>query len=310
VFSSLLSELPPSEGYTMKWKILAFLSPSLCANLAFGQVLPGDPSGVASYSYVLQGVTSEIEVNDITGSGEGPPSPSGWNVIDSIDSFTNPSGGGAQVSVFPTPFVSASASSVAPAPPTGVVSPGTPPPSQTASNYTLNQMGLTYYLQANSPDSTAPVTVFWNGSYSLSGATTGIDGITAVNATISVGSFITGPSVVFEDTCAEESACPAGLSSVFTGSIDASPRAAIQVILGATAYSENGGPNGGAYIDPYFYLSPAEIAAGDTLGFSVSVGNAPSPVPLPAADGLLLSGLGLLAMAVWRRTPAVQASRR
>jgi hypothetical protein len=113
----------------------------LCANLVFGQLPPGDPSGVASYTYLLQGITSEKVVNNIAGSGEGPPSPSGWNVVDSIDRFTNPSGGGAQVSVFPVPFVSASASSVAPAPPTGVVTPGSPSPSQTASNYTLNEMG-------------------------------------------------------------------------------------------------------------------------------------------------------------------------
>jgi hypothetical protein len=293
----------------MKWKILALLPLSLCANLAFGQTPPGDPSGVATYTYLLQGITSEIVVNNIAGSGEGPPSPSNWNVVDSIDSFTNPSGGGAQVSVFPVPFVSASASSVAPAPPTGVVTPGAPPPSQTASNYTLNDMGLTYYLQANSPDSTAPVTVFWSGSYSLTGATTGIDGISSVTATVSVGSFITGPSEVFQDSCAQESGCPSGISSIFTGSIAASPRASIQVVLDAMAYSENGGPNGGAYIDPYFYLSPAEIAAGDTLGFSVSVGNAPSPVPLPAADGLLLGGLGLLAFALCRRTQAGHAYR-
>src|ERR1700690_41298 len=275
----------------MKWKILPLLPLSLCANLAFGQLLPGDPSGVASYSYVLQGITSEIAVNNISGFGEGPPSPSSWNVVDSVDSFTNPSGGRPQVSVFPVPFGPASAASLAPAAPTGVVTPGTPPPSQIASNYTLNQMGLTYYLQVNNPDSTAPVTVFWNGNYSLTGATTGIDGITSVTATVTVGSFITGPSEVFQDSCAQESTCPSGMSSVFTGSIEASPRAAIQVVLAAAAYSENGGPNGGAYIDPYFYLSPAEIAAGDTLGFSVSVGNAPSPVPLPAADGLLLGGV-------------------
>jgi hypothetical protein len=293
----------------MKCKILALLPLSLSANLAFGQLLPGDPSGVASYSYVLQGVTSEIVVNDITGSGEGPPSPDNWNVVDSIDSFTNPSGGGVQVSVFPLPFVSASASSVAPAPPTGVVTPGSSPPSQTASNYTLNDIALSYYLQVNNPDSRAPVTVFWNGIYSLTGATTGIDGITSVNATVSVGSFITGPSEVFQDTCAQESACPSGISNVFSGSIPATPGAEIQVNLGATAYSENGGPNGGAYIDPYFYLSPAERAAGDTLGFSDSVGNAPAPVPLPATDSLLLSGLGLLVIAVCRRTRALQASR-
>jgi hypothetical protein len=69
----------------------------------------------------------------------------------------------------------------------------------------------------------------------------------------------------------------------------------LQVGLGAIAYSQNGGEPGFAYIDPYFYLSPAEIAAGDTLSFSASVGNA--PVPLPASDGLLLTGLGLLAIA-------------
>jgi hypothetical protein len=293
----------------MNWKILPLLPLGLCANLAFGQLPPGDPSGVASYSYVLQGITSGIAVNNLSGSGEGPPSPSSWNVVDSIDSFTNPSGGGVQVSVFPVPLVSASAASVAPPAPTGVVTPGTPPPSQTASNYTLNQMGLTYYLQVNSPDSTTPVTVFWNGFYSLTGATTGIDGITAVTATVSVGSFITGPSEVFTDSCAQEAACPSGTSSVFTGNIDALPRASIQVVLGATAYSEDGGPNGGAYIDRYFYLSPAEIAAGDTLGFSSSVGNAPSPVPLPAADGLLLGGLGLLAVAARRRHSALQALR-
>jgi hypothetical protein len=274
----------------MKRKILALLPLSLCANLAFGQLPGGDPSGEASYSFVLEGITSGAVINDISGSGSGPNSPNNWNVVDAVESFSNPSGGSVQVSVFPYPWLAASAPSVAP------------------SSYTLNQMGLSYYLQANNPDSTAPVTVFWSGSYSLSGATTGVDGITAVNATVSLGSFITGPSWVFEDTCADESGCPSGFSGVFSGSMAVSPRASIQVNVGATGYSENGGQAGLAYIDPYFYLSPAEIAAGDTLGFSASVGNAPSPVPLPAADSLLLSGLGLLAIAVCRRTAALQAS--
>ncbi len=295
----------------MKRTLLALLPLALCGNLAFAQLPFGDPSGEASYGYVLQGITSELVVNDITGFGSGPASPSGWNVVNSVESFANPSGGNVQVSVFPLPWVSASATSVAPTPPTGVVTPGTPVTPTTASNYTWNGIGLSYFIKANAGlGATGPLTVFFSGTDIVSGATGGLDGFTYAEASICAVSCISGPIYDYVDSCAQQSACPAGVSNLFTGSVDVSPGETLVATLNAYAYSENGGQRGFAYIDPYFYLSPAEIAAGDTLGFSASVGNAPpAPVPLPATDALLLGGLGLLAIAVCRRNPALGTCR-
>lgn len=279
----------------MRWKILALLPCTLCGNLAFGQLPGGDPSTEATFSYILFGQQNGFPNIDIAGSGTGPTSPVSWNFVDSVESFPNPDGGSAQVSVFPVPWVAASASSVAPVGPlqSGFGS---------ATNYTFTDVTLQYYVQVNGPPSTTPITVFWNGAYSLTGATTGIDGFTYVRATV-------GASPEFMDSCEVEAGCASGVTSVFTGSLAARPTSVFQVGLSAVGYSENGGEAGFAYIDPYFYLSPAEVAAGDSLSFSASLGNAPSTVPLPATDGLLLTGLGMLTIASLRRNPSPRASR-
>ena len=49
-----------------------------------------------------------------------------------------------------------------------------------------------------------------------------------------------------------------------------------------------------AYVDPYFSLSPAEIAAGYSLEFSNSIGNSPVAAPGPTPGAGLL-GLGFAA---------------
>jgi hypothetical protein len=271
----------------MKWKILALLPLSLCGDLAFGQLPGGDPSTEAYFGYTffdsLNGVTVAGQ-----GSGTGPTSPISWNFVNGVESFPNPEGGSAQVSVFPVPWVAASATSVAPVPDAPTI------------NFTTTVVSLQYYIRVMGSSPTTPVTLFWNGTYSLSGATNGLDGYSNVTATV-------GAAPQFTDGCELEASCPSGYSSVFTGSVTVPHTAELKVGLGAIAYSQNGEEPGSAYIDPYFYLSPAEIAAGDTLSFSASVGN--SPVPLPATDGLLLSGLGLLTIARMRRNPSLQASR-
>jgi len=122
-----------------------------------------------------------------------------------------------------------------------------------------------------------------------------------VTASVSRG----GTDQTFLDTCAQEVSCNSGVSSVFTGNISARPGSVLTVTLGASAYAENGGQDGFAYIDPYFYLGPDDVAAGYSLSFSDSVGNSAS-VPLPGTAGLLLAGLGLL-IPQWRRNTALRA---
>jgi hypothetical protein len=271
----------------MKWKFLALLPYALCGNLAFGQLPGGDPSTEANFDYSFFDSLNGATVGG-SGSGTGPTSPIFWSFVNGIESFPNPEGGSAQVSVFPVPWVAATASSVAPQPNAPTI------------NFTTTTVGLQYYIQLMGSSPTTPVTLFWNGAYSLSGATNGLDGFSDVDVTV-------GSAPQFVDGCNVEASCPSGFSSVFTGSLTVPHTATVHVGLGAIAYSQNGGEAGSAYIDPYFYLSPAEIAAGDTLSFSASVGN--SPVPLPATDGLLLTGLGLLTIARLRRNPTLLASR-
>jgi hypothetical protein len=227
--------------------------------------------------------------------GTGPANPDSWNFVNGVESFQNPAGGSAQVSIFPVPWVSASASSVAP---TG---PGPTTGYGSDENSTGSDVALEYDIQVDGPLSRTPITVFWNGTYILAGATDP-DGVTYVDATV-------GSSPGFLASCAVLAGCAAGISGAFTGTSLVLPTGNLHVDIAAAASSENGEEAGFAYIDPYFYLSPAEIAAGDTLAFSASIGNAPTTVPSPATGGLLLTGLGLLTIASLRRNPSLRASR-
>jgi len=290
----------------MRQKLLALLPLMLCANLAFGQLPGGDPSTEASYSYILSGQQHGVPKCNVVNGGSGPTNPESWNVVDAVESFTNPCGGSAQVTVFPKPSVSASASSIAPK---GPPFPGTGSPV----NFTSTSMVLSYDMQVIGPASTTPIEVFFNGRYSLSGANGSYDA-THVTA------YVSGVHSTFEfdPECSTES-CALGVSGTFKGSVyghaesAGSPGGDLVVSLGAEGYSQNGEQPGLATIDPYFYLDPQEIAAGYTLVFSASVGNAPatapSSVPEPGTDSLLLAGLGLLTFASLRRNLSRRAAR-
>jgi hypothetical protein len=230
----------------MRWKILALLPCTLCGNLAFGQLPGGDTSTEATFDYLFVGAENGA-TESIAGSGTGPTSPISWNFVNSVESFPNPEGGSAQVSVFPMPWVSASASSLAP---TG---PGPTTGFGSDMNSTGTDIALQYYIQVDGPLSTTPITVFWNGTYSLTGAT-GPDGVTYVDATV-------GSSPEFLATCAVEAGCASGVTGAFTGNSLVLPTGTLHVEIAAAASSVNGGEAGFCYIDPYFYLSPTEVAA-------------------------------------------------
>jgi len=252
----------------MRLKMLALLPCALCANLALGQLPGGQPGTEAEYSYIFNGMQGSLGLPAIVGTGQGPTSPDSWNVIDAVESFTNPYGGNAKVTVFPIPWISVSASS-------------------TGMNGATADMALSYSVEVNGAGATTPITVFWNASYVVSGS-----GNSYAYAGVQVGSNYL--QCIAGNASGPGEGCGSG-SGLFTGSLSEKPGRTFNVTLGAVANSVKGATTY-AYVDPYFYLSPAEIAAGDTLVFSASVGNAPSAptgVPEPSTAALLLSGLAL-----------------
>jgi hypothetical protein len=165
------------------------------------------------------------------------------------------------------------------------------PASGSSTTATTVDIALQYYLQVVGPSPGTPLKLLYTSDYTLAGAPTNQINVTAV---------VNG--VEQQATCA--GGC---VSGVFSGSTDVRSGRIISTTIGAVAFSQNGGPVGIADIDPYFYLTPAEVAAGYSLVFSQFIGDASpgsgsgsgSGVPEPAT--LALFGTGLAGAAAMRR---------
>jgi hypothetical protein len=263
------------------YNILALLPVGLFASSAFAGPITYLPVNYpATIDYIMWNTVDGITVGGTQGTISGPATDAAfWLAVvnnNNIATFTNPTGPGtAKVDVtFPTIY--ATAPSVAPA------------KGQFTTSTTVDVV-FSNYVQVIGPPSQTPLQMFWGGNYTLSGAAN-----TQPNVTVVVN------SVEQMWTCA--GGC---VSGSFTGITNVHSGQIIAADIGAVAYSENGGPTGVATIDPYFYLSPAEVAAGYSLEFSQFVGNAPldtvsgSAVPEPVT--LSLFGTGLAGAVAMRR---------
>jgi hypothetical protein len=88
-----------------------------------------------------------------------------------------------------------------------------------------------------------------------------------------------------------------------------SPNEIYTITMTAAASAQDSNPSESVSIDPYFQLTPAEIAEGYSLQFSNGVGNGPdvAETPLPAALPLFTGGLGLIGFVGRRRKKQVTA---
>lgn len=270
------------------WKILALLPVGVFASPAFaGPVTWLLPQNYpATISWIIQQAQDGSVVSGTSGVTTSPATdlPFWLALVDNnnVIAIPNPSGLGiAQVNI-EIPSVDASAPSVAPS------------NGQQFANSTLVLVGFEDYVQIVGPPSQAPLQLLWAGNYSLSGATTN-----QINVTEAVGRF------------AETWSCADGCSSgAFTGSLNVRPGQIVLTSKAASAYSQDGGPTGVAYLDPYFYLSPAEVAEGYSLEFSEFVGNTPpasvSGSAVPEPGSLMLFGTGVIAAGIARRRRAAR----
>jgi hypothetical protein len=138
----------------------------------------------------------------------------------------------------------------------------------------------------------------WNGVYGLSGGSYS-GGFSEVTVTAS-GSY------ELIKSCAD--GCSSGS---YTGTIEVRPGEIVHFNFDASAYSQNGGL-GVATTDPYFYLSPADVADGYSLIFSEFVGNVPpgSGSGVPEPPSLMLFGAGVIAIGIaMRRRRSLKTSR-
>jgi hypothetical protein len=269
---------------SVSWKLLALLSVGMFASPAFAGPVTWLPVNYpATISWIIQQAQDGSLVGGTSGVLSNPSSdiPFWLSVVDNnnVATFTNPSGPGTAKVNVSVPWVDANAPSVLPA------------NGQQFANNTLVLVGFSNYAQVVGPPSQTPLQLLWFGDYSLSGATTNQ---TNVTFDLSVQGI--------EDTWS----CAVGCSSgSFAGSVNVRPGQILSETIAASAYSQNGGPTGTAYLDPYFYFTPAEVAEGYSLEFSEFVGNTPpgsvsgSAVPEPVT--LSLFGTGVVGAIAMRR---------
>jgi hypothetical protein len=273
-------------------KILASVPVALFASSAFGTAVTAPPYLAPGYPATVDWVIGASQAGVQSGTQGIISAQNGSSVFvalfanNGVATFKNPSGPGTAkviVDINDSTSVYAKAPSVPPSPPN----------SEDLSNFTSVQVGAQAYVQVLcKPESRndlcsvgTRVPLSWEGNYALSGASGFYGADNQVSATVS-GIW------EFTKNCAD--ACTSG---VFTGSANVRPNEILHWTLGAGAYSLNGGPTGFAYIDPYFYLSPAEVADGYSLVFSEFVGNtnptsvSSSPVPEPPSLMLFVTGV-------------------
>jgi hypothetical protein len=266
---------------SVSWKILALLPVGLFASSAVAGPTFLPVNYPMTIDYLIWNTQDGTVVGGTSGSISGPGNNLAfWLAVvnnNGVATFPNPTGPGtAQVDLSFVTSIKATAPSVAPA------------KGQFTTSTTVDIV-LQFYLQLIGPPSQTLLPMFYSGVYALSGAADPQN-----NVTVGVNNFLQ------TWTCA--SVCSsgpfAGITNLRSGQI-------IPFKLGASADSVNGGPTGVAYIDPYFYLSPAEVAAGYSLVFSEFVGNTPpatvsdSAVPEPVT--LSLFGTGLAGAVAMRR---------
>jgi hypothetical protein len=262
-------------------KILALLPVGLFASSAFAGPITFLPVNFpATIDYIIWNTQDGFTVGGTSGTISSPATDTAfWLAVvnnNDVAIFPNPSGPGTAKVDVGVPTVYATAPSVAPA---------------NGQFTTSTTVDITFqnYVQVIGPPSQTPLQLLYSGIYTLSGAAN-----TQPNVTVVIN------NVEQTWTCA--GGC---VSGVFSGSTNVHAGQIIKATLGAVAYSENGGPTGVANIDPYFYLTPAEVADGYSLEFSEFVGNTPpasvSATPVPEPVTLSLFGTGLAGAIAMRR---------
>ena len=262
-------------------KILALLPVGLFASSAFAGPITFLPVNYpVTIDYIIWNTVDGFTVGGTSGTISGLATNTAFWLAalnnNGVAIFSNPTGPGAAKVDVTLPAIYATAPSVAP----GI--------GQFTTSTTVD-ITMQYYLQVIGPLSQTPLQVLWDGDYTLSGAAN-----TQPNVTVVIH------SVEQMWTCA--GGCVSGL---YSGTANIRSGQIISVTLGAVAYSQNGGPTGVAIMDPYFYLTPAEVAAGYSLEFSEFIGNTPpasvsdSAVPEPVT--LSLFGTGLAGAVAMRR---------
>jgi hypothetical protein len=272
------------------WKILALLPVAMFASSALGGVFLSPSDYPVTLDWLIQQAQDGFFVGGSQGIISSDSDLGFFSALlnNRVATFTNPSGPGtAKLSFLAGEFLSASAPSLV------------APPGQQYANSTQVDIGLEYFSQVIcQPEARndfcgpkARLPLFFKGNYALSGTSGYYGAPNQVSAEIGVWQF-------YSD-CAE--ACTSG---PYAGSIEVRPGQILRIDIGAGAYSLNGGLSV-ASMDPYLYLSPADVADGYSLVFSEFIDNAPpapvsgSAVPEPAS--LMLFGTGVLAAALARR---------